>query len=677
MDISYINKRFNELIKKEQYIKSFIKKDNVDKSEQIVFEQKDWFSFDEKVEIQNNKIKFNCTDKHCYISYLEKNVNFHLVPQNNILKNLNTDRRHKFIFKGKKFGDGDIKLFIIAFKSGKKLGVKSVELNNETSMDLKEIDNIRLAIRFQGKGELILDSIIIEPANKRERFLSLKGMNNYKQRKIKKIKNIKAACILDEFSYECFKYEFDCFQISPDNWREELILEKPDLLFVESAWVGNNGLWTNMVGHGGPRDNSELLTLVEWCKENSIPTVFWNKEDPFHINAFIETAIHFDYIFTTDENSIRIYKERGHEHVYVLPFAAQPKIHNPIEKYERINKVVFAGAYYGDKFPERKAAMDSMIEICAEYGIDIYDRNFNNDSPNQFPEKFKKYIKGSLPVSQIDKAYKGYRVALNVNSIVDSPTMFSRRVFEILACNTPIVSSQSLGINNVFGELVVATSDFGEMKNEIERLFKDQDYYEKKRKACLYEILEKHTYEHRVKRILDIAGIEYIDDFNDIAVIGIVKSIEDYQILIENFNRQSYKHKELIILIDIFDGYIDIFNNNNNETVKTFLLDYFHNYDTLNQITSCKYVTYFDNHKRYSKNYLKELMLTTKYTDAEIITKIEKNKYQFISNSQYVLSILKRDFINNMKPIELLDKFISSKSTKELFKRGARIFNVG
>jgi hypothetical protein len=113
---------------------------------------------------------------------------------------------------------------------------------------------------------------------------------------------------------------------------KELAASAPELLFIESAWRGKDELWGNKVGH----TSSELQGIVEWCRRRKIPTVFWNKEDPVHFETFLNTARLFDYVFTTDIDCIHRYKAAlGHERVFLLPFACQPKIHNPIEKYER------------------------------------------------------------------------------------------------------------------------------------------------------------------------------------------------------------------------------------------------------------------------------------------------------------------------------------------------------
>ena len=80
---------------------------------------------------------------------------------------------------------------------------------------------------------------------------------------------------------------------------------------------------------------------------------------------------------------------------------------------------MFAGTFYRNKYKERLRCLMRMLYISQKYGLDIYDRNYEkNNALYVFPKIFQKNIKGTLPYSDIAKAYKGYRVNLNINSVV-------------------------------------------------------------------------------------------------------------------------------------------------------------------------------------------------------------------------------------------------------------------
>ena len=147
---------------------------------------------------------------------------------------------------------------------------------------------------------------------------------------------------MDEFTFGSFQPECILHQLTPSNWRAELEVSGPDVLFIESAWRGKDELWGSKVGH----TSGEMQAIVAWCRTRNIPTVFWNKEDPIHFETFLSTAKLFDYVFTTDIDCIHRYKAAlGHDRVYLLPFACQPAINNPVETYQRKDAFCFAGAY--------------------------------------------------------------------------------------------------------------------------------------------------------------------------------------------------------------------------------------------------------------------------------------------------------------------------------------------
>lgn len=181
-------------------------------------------------------------------------------------------------------------------------------------------------------------------------------------------KDVRDASILDHFSYECLKYECNLMEIDDKEYMQILDREKPDLLLVESAWSGNDGKWKDKIANLEVSKDKTLGLLVEECKARDIPTVFWNKEDPLFFSNFIEAAKFFDYVFTTDEGCIEKYREiLKHDKIYDLPFAAQPRIHNPTYKYKiRLGRIAFAGTWY-HIFPHRARDMEMLLDPALNY----------------------------------------------------------------------------------------------------------------------------------------------------------------------------------------------------------------------------------------------------------------------------------------------------------------------
>jgi spore maturation protein CgeB len=322
------------------------------------------------------------------------------------------------------------------------------------------------------------------------------------------------ASILDKFSHDCFGPECILIPITPSGWRAELIDSQIDLILVESAWHGNDDAWLYRVANYSAARGNELSDLLRWARKVGIPTVFWNKEDPPNFDRFIDRAIEFDYIFTTDENCIQRYRDRVPASTYVgsLPFAAQPALHNPRLDQPRTSNTIFAGTYYADDYVPRQLAMEMLLRTATRHGLDIFDRMHGVTGKDKarytFPLDLEQYIRGSLAYDDMLKAYRRYRVALNVNSVSDSPTMFSRRVFELLACGTPVVSTESRGIDRFFDGLVPTVESEAEAVHVLNMLMLDPAHWLKTSVRGLRTVFKGHTYAHRLQNIAKAVGLQ-------------------------------------------------------------------------------------------------------------------------------------------------------------------------
>jgi FkbM family methyltransferase len=370
------------------------------------------------------------------------------------------------------------------------------------------------------------------------------------QSKTKKLKDIKIAVILDEFSYNSFKYEFNAITFEPSNWLEIFETEKPDLFLCESAWSGIDSEkrpWRGMINfdfNTKTENRGTLLEILKYCHEKSITTIFWNKEDPTNFMKFVDTAIKFDHIFTSAEECIPRYEEEyGHKSVHSLMFATQPKIFNPIEKQERSEDIVFAGSWYSH-FPERCMEMTEIFDNILDSGLKlkIYDRAYytlDDDPKRFFPDKYGEYINPPVPHDQVEKIYKESKYSLNINTVTKSKTMFARRAFELMSCNTLVLSNYSEGINDLFGDNVIFVG-----KEKI-----DLSDSGKKKINNLYNVLRNHTYSNRIQKILDDINYEYLPDDNFVTLYYVANNQSEIEDILEHYKSVRYDYKKLVILL--------------------------------------------------------------------------------------------------------------------------------
>lgn len=323
--------------------------------------------------------------------------------------------------------------------------------------------------------------------------------------------DLTVGVILDDFSIAAFSFEWNLVQLKKDSWRQQLKETRIDFLFVESAWNGNQGSWKyQLMGTSGPKQ--DFLDLMAWCRSHGIPTVFWNKEDPPHYADFLPAAREFDAVFTSDSDRIPSYRaDLGHDRVAVLPFAAQPAIHNPVRvgQTHHARGVAFAGMYFAHKYPERRQQMDILLHAARDASarsgpkLEIFSRQLGGDSNYQFPVPFNEHVVGSLDYAKMLSAYRAYKVFLNVNSVVDSPSMCARRIFEITASGTPVVSTPSAAIPHFFdADQVYVAGSREQAESQIRMLARSSELNDRVVHRGQRRIWSEHTYAHRAETVV-------------------------------------------------------------------------------------------------------------------------------------------------------------------------------
>ena len=262
---------------------------------------------------------------------------------------------------------------------------------------------------------------------------------------------LRVATILDGISDACWSPEFENIRLTRETWDQALQDAAPDVLFVESAFGGSDGSWARRIAHFGS-PHPDLAALVAAARNNGVPTVFWNKEDPVNYEWFVAAASLFDHVFTVDSNQIDRYRsDIEHTRVLPLPFAAQPELHHPPDPAQhRVGSVGFAGTYYARKHAHRRERMEMLLGPALEHDLEIYDRMFGTDDPRfTWPPEFRPHVVGSVPYPEMGDVYRRHRAFINVNTVTDSPTMCARRIFELAACATPIVSDYAMALDYV------------------------------------------------------------------------------------------------------------------------------------------------------------------------------------------------------------------------------------
>lgn len=507
--------------------------------------------------------------------------------------------------------------------------------------------------RLEIAGQLDIDKHPFLEPNKTSNSLSRHAHNASKEIRTFCRRALKVVYILDEISECCWKYEFDGFRIARKAFGDQVARSSADFAFLESCWKGNGGSWEYAFTSPGLKhaNAQALLDLILLLKKRKIPVVFWNKEDPMHYDRYLPIAKQADVIFTTDSNKVPDYQRDVPEaDIHAVPFAAQQKICNPSDRFRKeAESVCFAGSYYSVGHHERKRQMHALLPSVIEFKGAIYDRfsRLGNDR-YKFPDQFQPFIRDAVPFNEVVELYKRFKVFLNVNTIVDSPTMMSRRVYELLACGTPVVSTPSKAIEEQFSGIVHMANDAQEANKIIEKLLADEHYWEKTSHLGYREVMTKHTYTHRLQSIKKALGYETGENQPLVSIVTCTRRPQMINRIVDNISSQNHPNIELILTLQDFSdaqrnelvGKLRA-NSSNLERVQVIIND---NQDiTLGERfnhaaehAKGEYIAKMDDDDFYFEHYLSDMLIPFSFGDYGVVGK--KELFMYLSGSNKLVS---------------------------------------
>lgn len=453
--------------------------------------------------------------------------------------------------------------------------------------------------------------------------------------------NLKPKCltILDEISDLNWSTDFTCTRLKRATAFQQIAEENHDFVLIESAWLGCDSDWIYAFTSPG-LEHAHSQTLVGALErlraESNRPIVMINKEDPLHFEKFLPVMKYADHIFTTDAEMVAHYKDQTDAlTVTSLPFSANMAITNPVGRvHEPQEDLCFAGSYYSGGYEERARQMNYMLEPIIDARGAIYDRqSFLDDSIYYFPERFRPFIRSSVPFKDMVALYRRFKVFLNVNTIVSSPTMMSRRVYELLASGTPVVSAPSRALEEHFPGIVPTASNAREARYEVERLLEDEAHWWKTSQKGIRAVALRHQYAHRAALIRSVVwGGEADRPLPLTSIVLPAARATHLDRIIENIATQTYPRIDAVLALgddlpeQILAGLekrLAAVENIERVTILRFPAPVSTG-TRLNHaiaVAQGEFIAVFDDASLYFPNYLTDMILTFDFSGAEIAGK--------------------------------------------------------
>jgi len=253
---------------------------------------------------------------------------------------------------------------------------------------------------------------------------------------------------------------------------------------------------------GGHRISADSIRKM---KRLGIETVLWTIDPPRDFQPILDTAPHYDHIFCQGTEAIYLFEKSGISGTRWLPMACDPSQHHPVtvsdfERARYTHDVVFVGSFY----PSRASLFEPIANMDLAIWGPGWDR-LENTSP------LRKCIQGfhTLPAEWL-KIYSTakiilaphYKDALNRFPVYQA----SPRIFEAMACGAFLITDNQKDVFALFKnrEHLVCFDDSCDLFKKISYYLDHPDERRKIAENGRKEVLQRHTYTHRIKEILSI-----------------------------------------------------------------------------------------------------------------------------------------------------------------------------
>lgn len=245
----------------------------------------------------------------------------------------------------------------------------------------------------------------------------------------------------------------------------------------------------------------ELFSLL---KSRNISLVYWAIDDPPDFaNMSLPLSRGAALTLTPAEECLPLYRKHG-VNARFFHFACNPSFHHATASSRRYaSDFLLVGNYY-TSYPQRKTGLEILLTplLSSPYSVHIYGNEhwLKNTDNYRLPDEA---YKGYLPYTDLPAAYSSAKIILGINSVIDSPTMMSMRIFEALGCGAFCLTHYSPAIEHNFRnhEHLVWSRNPDETLELAYYYLKREDLRSKIARQGQAEVYRLHTYTHRIESV--------------------------------------------------------------------------------------------------------------------------------------------------------------------------------
>lgn len=319
-----------------------------------------------------------------------------------------------------------------------------------------------------------------DPLNGAEKFFSREEVFRKKLNKINEKENLKISIKVPAPDWKTCQYWGDYHFALALKKQFERKGHEANIHFA-SKWEENDDADVVFVLRG----------LVRYKPKSHNFNIMWNISHPDIIS--LEEYDEYDYVFIASEKWAHKLKDKLSIPVEPLLQCTDPEVFYPEPSSEYKHEVLFVG---NGRKNSRKIIKD-LLPTTKDFSL--YGKYWGDKVD-------PKYIFGEhIPNIELHKAYSSCEILLNDHwDDMREKGFISNRLFDGFASGSFIISDKIDGAEKIFNNELVTYSDAEELNRLIDYYLEHKTEKNQKVEKCRSIVLEDHTFEARVSRILEI-----------------------------------------------------------------------------------------------------------------------------------------------------------------------------
>lgn len=445
---------------------------------------------------------------------------------------------------------------------------------------------------------------------------------------------VKGLCITGERLYYGLKDEIDYVPLTETGFLAQLN-DEADFLLLESCPEAAWGDW-HYAYCGQITEN--LKQLIQKAKELSIPVVFWLTVDFDYRDQYEQICEWVDLVAYADPRYKNWLEAKQNIRFFEMLPAVQSRLFNPLRfisqelpEPDQKPSFLFQGAVKAENANELQT---QILKSAA---------NWIGFERNQVPTRNQLRKQNNISSNFASKGKVSYRMLPEILKrahgiyIADSAdithTELVWQVLENIACRCyTYTQNDDDYVHPILNELEKTVPLFyerpfkkmSERPNQEESLLNEQSVIQ----AWRY-VMANHTYKNRIAQLLEELKLnpDHKPDFPLLTVVSPTKRPEQVQQILSNYLGQTYKHKELVIVVnESFEHFQEI--KNQTSSLKDVQVLHMPKdkkaasaLNFANQFSNGKFIFRFDDDDYYGSDYLSDAVRFLQIEDAKVLGK--------------------------------------------------------